>query len=127
MWKAFSRSVCEVVERRVGVTAFRSEAPNRKTADTSKPSKKPCRGQLSCYIPQLKTYCPLQQLKTFRFRATSHEQSGERQQQEDKKHARTDPPITACLGAMGWVSFAFIFALCVDETQTMFCRQVLIC
>lgn len=100
MWKAFSRSVCEVVERRVGFTAFRSDVSSSKT-DPAKCVKIPCNG----IIPQLKTYCPLKHLKVARYKQTSQDHTGEKHQHRNKNHARwREPPITACLGAMGWVN-----------------------
>ncbi|XP_034248580.1 uncharacterized protein LOC117649716 [Thrips palmi] len=104
MWKAFSRSVCDVVERRVGFTVFRSDVSNSNTrSGPAKRRKIPCHGPISSIIPQLKTYCPLKHLKAARHGATSHEHTGERQQRH-KTHAKwREPPIT-CLGAMamGW-------------------------
>ncbi|KAK3912079.1 DAP3-binding cell death enhancer 1 [Frankliniella fusca] len=102
MWKALSRSVCEVVERRVGFTAFRSDVSNRSRPDPAR-GRQSCHGQISNFIPQLKTYCPLKHLRSFKHKETSHEQAREKHQQKNKHHTRwNDPPINACLGAMGW-------------------------
>lgn len=106
MWKAFSRSVCDVVERRVGFTVFRSDVSNSNTrSGPAKRRKIPCHGPISSIIPQLKTYCPLKHLKAAKHGVTSHDHHGEREHRH-KTHAKwREPPITACLGAvaMGWV------------------------
>lgn len=102
MWKAFSRSVCEVVERRVGFTAFRSDVSNRNGPETAKQSKIQSHGQICNIIPQLKTFCPLKHLRASRFKQSSHEHTGERQHQNGNNARWSDPPFTVCLGAMGW-------------------------
>lgn len=121
MWKAFSRSVCEVVERRVGFTAFRSDVTNPKTPDSSQHVKIYCNSQLTRIIPQLKTYCPLKHLKAVRFKQTSHERREDKQQQRNKNHTwGCDPPITACLGAMGWSALVLAWYMCQPLGRRVF-------